>query len=319
MNKVSKVYKIMATTAIAGLLLGGTIFEPTTTFAAKNKKVTDTKTKSVKNNSNKASMTQNGITLSATNVSYDGNFIQFDLKRSGKGLKSGIAKFGLLKGHELKDQGSISKFKILIDDKSINKKGEYNSLMGYSLLPGATSDTVKVTIYDTSGYGEQFYSLPDKFKLSFEINLVGTKQLFKLDIPVQSPAKSTKLLPKITKKYGDLSVSLNQINLTSKSARFNLIEQGLKEDERSDLFYEFFDDNGVVLNKNSFQGAATIDGKKYNDIILQNVNKNSKSVTIKAFKIVLENPNDLTSVKIDENGEMVKQYIQELEMKVDLK
>jgi hypothetical protein len=89
-SKMNKVYKVMASTAIAGMLLGGAVFEPATLFAAGKKQTTTVNKATSKNDAKKVSMTQNGITLTATKATYDGNYVQFEIKRSGGGLKSGI-------------------------------------------------------------------------------------------------------------------------------------------------------------------------------------------------------------------------------------
>lgn len=60
----------------------------------------------------------------------------------------------------------------------------------------------------------------DKFKLTAKITLEGVDKPYTLEMPMQqSVEKATALKPNMTKKHGNLSVTLSKLNLTSDSSR----------------------------------------------------------------------------------------------------
>lgn len=318
----SKVIKVMATTAIAGMLLGGAVLEPTTMFAASKKQAAVTKA-NVQHQDRKVSMTQNGVTLAVTKSVFDGNHVQFEVKRSGGGLTSGITEGGW--DEESQDyvysNGAIKDIQIFIDGKSIYTFGDLTKRPSLGWKEGATPDIAKITLVDPSWLGENSYSFPDKFKLTAKITLEGTKQPFTLELPMQLTNKANTLQPKITKKHDGLSVTVNKVNATTQSTRLQVIEKGVPQDQHSDLNYEIVDDRGVVVEMITEFGTNNNKAADwYRNIVLEGLDKDVKSITIKPFKVELENPDQASgSFKVDENGERVKHYVKELEMKIKVK
>lgn len=322
-TKRSKVVKVMATTAIVGMLLGGALFEPTTTFAAGKKQVTTTTKVNVQNQDKKVSVTQNGITLTVMNTIFDGNHVQLEVKRSGGGLTSGITEGGWDKEQQdyILSKGAIKSIEIFIDGKSIHTLGDIANRPSLSWIKGAANDIAQITLVDPSWLGEQLYSFPDKFKLTAKITLEGTKEPFTLELPMKLTDKANPFHPKVTKSHDGLSVTVNKVNTTTKSTRIQLIEKGVKQEESSNLHYEIVDDRGVVLEMISGFGTNNKKtGDWYHNFVMEALNKDVKSITIKPFKTELEDPEKTTgSYKLDENGNIVKHYVKELEMKVTVK
>lgn len=322
MNK-SKVVKMMASTAIVGMLLGGALLMPTTMFAAGKKQVTTTTKANVKNQNKKVSVTQNGITLTVMNTIFDGNHVQLEVKRSGGGLTSGITEGGWDKEQQdyILSKGAIKNIEIFIDGKSIHTFGDIANRPSLSWIKGAANDIAQITLVDPSWLGDQLYSFPDQFKLKAKITLEGTKEPFTLELSMQLTNKANTHQPKITKSHDGLSVTANKVNTTTKSTRIQLIEKGVKQDEPSNLNYEIVDNRGVILEMIS--GFGTNNNKTgdwYKNFVVEGLNKDVKSITIKPLKYELENPDQSTgSFKVDENGNPIKHYIKELEMTVKLK
>jgi hypothetical protein len=324
-TKGSKMIKVMATTAIAGMLLGGAVFEPTTMYAASKKQATTVTKANVQNQAQKVSMTQNGITLTATKSIFDGNHVQFEVKRSGGGLSSGLTERTWDKEQQenIYSEGAIKNIQIFIDGKSINDFGGIGQRPSLGWKQGADLDTAQITLIDTSWLGDyQLYAFPNKFKLTAKITLEGTQQPFTLELPMQLTNKANTLQPKITKSYDGLSVTANKVNTTTSSTRLQLIEKGVEKNKSSNLMYEFVDDNGVVLDWIGGLGSNSHNKAEdwYINYVIKGIDKDVKAITIKPFKGELVNPEKTSGqFKVDENGNLIKNYIKELEMTVKLK
>lgn len=318
---MNKVYKVMATTAIAGMLLGGAVFEPATLFAAGKKQTTTVNKATSKNDAKKVSMTQNGITLTATKATYDGNYVQFDVKRSGGGLTSGILdqRWDQKKQESIVPKGAIKNIEVLIDGKTMDSFRDRGGIL-LAWTKGTTNDTAKIFMVDPSFSGEKLYAFPNKFKITAKITLEGTKQPFTLDLPMKLINKVNTLQPKITKNHDGFNITVNKINITLESTRIQLIEKGIEQGPlaKSDLTFEIVDDRGVKLQQISGLGSNKYSKNDdfYHDLVLEGLDKNVKSFTIKPLKYERTTTG---GYKSDKNGEPVKSYVKELEMKVKVK
>ncbi|GGH46649.1 hypothetical protein GCM10008014_09430 [Paenibacillus silvae] len=88
------------------------------------------------------------------------------------------------------------------------------------------------------------------------------------------------------------------------------------------MMYEFVDDSGRQLDYLTAFGTDDNNKEKalYHDIVLTPIQANAKSITIKPFYPEMEVPGATNGAyKLDADGEIVKNYIEELEMKVPLK
>lgn len=310
----------MASTAIVGMLLGGAVFEPATLFAAGKKQTTTVNKASSKNDVKKVSVTQNGITLTATNAVYDGNYVQFDVKRSGGGLKSGILDQRWDSNEKFTGpKGAMKNIQVLIDGKNIDSFREKGGI-SLAWIKGASNDTAKIIMVDSSFNGEKLYSFPNKFKLTAKITLEGTKQPFTLELPMQSTNKVNTIQPKITKNHDGFNITANKINITSQSTRIQLIEKGIEKGPlaTSDLTFEIVDDRGVKLKQITQIGTNNYskNGDWYHTLVVEGLNKNVKSFTIKPIKYERTTTG---GYKSDKNGEPVKSYVKELEMVIKVK
>lgn len=319
---MNKVYKVMVTTAIAGMLLGGAVFEPTTLFAAGKKQTTTVNKAASKNDAKKVSMTQNGITLTVTKAIYDGNYVQFDVKRSGGGLKSGVLDQRWDENQQkiIGSKGTMTDIQVLIDGKNLDSIGGSGESPSLFWIKGTTNDTAKIIMVDPSFSGEKLYSFPNKFKITAKITLEGTKKPFTLELPMQLTNKVYTIQPKITKSHDGFNITANKINTTPQSTRIQLIEKGIEQGSlaTSDLTFEIVDDRGVKLKQ--IEGFGTNkyskNGDWYHTLVVEGLNKNVKSFTIKPLKY---ERTATGNYKSDKNGEPVRSYVKELEMKIKVK
>lgn len=332
---MKKTYKVMTTAALMGMLVGGTAWGAVEAAGSAGAKVQTANSAVAQASAAKAdSVTQNGITLTVSKALYDGNYVSLTLQRSGKGYTGGITdgKFNEATEEYERPKGAIEKIEMFIDGKSIYEfggggLGERPSL-GWG--PPSTPDTLEVKMVDPSWIGSDGMTspaFPDKFKLTAKITLKGVDQPYTFDFSLQKNAENLQALkPNLTKKRGDYSVTLSKLNATSTSTRIQLIEKGLKKGEHSHILYEVVDDQGNLLDQKSGLGTdeKNKNGDMYTDYVFSPPAKEAKSITIRAFEpdFVPDNPDDPSSpgiYKTDSNGKMIKNYIKELEMTVNIK
>ncbi|WP_339272516.1 DUF5643 domain-containing protein [Paenibacillus sp. FSL W8-0426] len=324
---MNKIYKVMTTAALTtGLLLSGAAWgmKPATVEAeAKIPAVQSNATQAGKT----AEITQNGITLGVNEAFYDGNYIKISLQRSGNNLVGGItdSKFDEKTQDLIHEKGAIKNIQIFIDGKDMYKigGGSLGKRPSLGWRPGSTPDAAIIELNDPSWLGGQEFAFPDKFKLTAKVTLEGVEQPYTFDLPMQKTAdKSIVLKPNVTKKSGKVTLNLSKMNLTSTSSRVQLIEKGYESGKPSDLMYEFVDDQGNELDFLSGFGTDenNKDGDMYHDYVLSPLGKDAKSITLRVFKPEFKEPGATSGAyKLDENGNIVKHYIKELEMTVNVK
>lgn len=321
--------KIMAVTALtAGLLVGGGAwgYQAATVDAAasqtageKGKTATASKAKSIR-------VTQSGITLEVAKAQFDGNFIDISLNRSGKELKSSFVHRGTKdEGSAQIEHGSIESIDGFINGKSILELGGggLGQRPGLKWGPGAAPESARILLTDASWLGGKGYTFPGKFQLKLKVKLTGVDKPYIVELPMQRTAdKPVLLTDSLTKQAGNLTLELGKISLTSTSTRIQLIGKGGTTEELFGMMYEVVDDSGRQLDWLTAFGTDVNNKEKalYQDIVLPPIHGDAKSITIKPFYPEMEVPGEASGAyKLDADGEIVKNYIEELEMKVPLK
>ncbi|WP_175495231.1 DUF5643 domain-containing protein [Paenibacillus sp. cl141a] len=308
----------MSTAALAAMLLGGTVLGHAD--AAADKASVSSNSAQIMAAASAITVTQSGITLRVTKAVYDGNHVSITIKRSGKGFTGGITegKRDSKTGEYIMEKGSISNMSILIEGTSIHETGSLAQKPSLSWQAGADPNTAIITLTDASHLGGNIKAFPDKFKLNATISLEGVSKPFKLDIPIKKgSSKPIVLKPNVTKKSNGLSMTLNKAALTTTSTRLQLILKGPGKDSIS---FDVVDDQGRQLNMISGRGSDENNkkGDYYYDILLDALGKNVNSLTIKPFKPELK---DETSgqYKLDSKGNIIKQYMKDIEIRLLVK
>lgn len=318
----------MTTAALTGMLIGGAAWAiPSLADHAAAAKAPDIQNIAAQKAVKTAGITQSGITLKVSKAVYDGNYINISLQRSGKGLVGGMTdrKFDEKTEKEMVEKGAIKDIQILINGKNIYDLG--GGSMGkrpdMRWGPGSARDTAIIHLSDPSWLGGQQYSFPDKFKLTAKITLEGVSKPYTFDLSMQKSAdKAIALKPNLTKTYDKMTVNLSKLNLTSTSSRVQLIVKGLEKSKHSDISYEFWDDQGNKLDGFSGRGSDENNkaGDMYHDFVLSPLGKNAQSIIIKAYKPEFAEAGATSGAyKLDADGNIVKSYVKELEMKVKVK
>lgn len=319
-------YKVMSSVALASMILGGAAWgtaQAASQTATKAQVSTSSSTQNVSKTI--ASVTQGGITLGVTEALYDGNYVSIALQRSGKELTGSITggKWDEKINEYVQDKGAINKMEVFIDGKSIYEYGggELAKRPSLGTKPGATADSAFMIISDASQLGSNLEAFPDKFKVTAKISLEGVDKPYTLEIPIQKSTDTPFVVkPNLTKKSGNLSMTLKQVHATSTSSRLQLVLKG--QEKNSTILHDFVDDKGNKLDLISGKGTDenNTNGDYYYDFILDALDKDTKSITIKSFTPEFKEPNATHGeFKLDSNGEIVKDYIQELEMTVPVK
>ncbi|MBX4151943.1 MULTISPECIES: DUF5643 domain-containing protein [Paenibacillus] len=322
---MKKAYKVLSTAALAATMLGGAAWGNAEAAATKTA-VTKTAVQKTENSKQAviASATQGEITLSATKAIHDGNHIQIIIERSGKELSGEITgKYD----PELEDviyaEGAINNLDVLIDGKPLHSLG--NALADRPDLRWGTvgNDAIQISLSDASWLGKNIKPLPDKFKLTANVYLEGTKKPFKLNIPIQKSAeKPVVLQPNVTKTSGKMTMTLKKAALMSTSSRVQLILKGYEKnrEEYQSISYDFVDDQGNKLEMISARGTDenNKNDDMYYDFILEKLDKDVKSITLKPYKPEFIEGNS-GPYKLDSDGNVIKHYIEDLEMTFSVK
>ncbi|MGF6352412.1 hypothetical protein ABIE27_000308 [Paenibacillus sp. 4624] len=318
--------KMIAVTALAtGLLVGGGAwgYQATTVDAAAAQATGEKGKNAIK--ADAVRVTQSGITLEVKKAVFDGNLIDISIDRTGKGLKNSFVYNGAGDESKPMDEGTLESIDVYINGKSIMELGGktlgQRPNLGWG--PGDHSKSVRVKITDPSWLGGKGYTFPEKFQLKLKVKLAGVDKPYIVELPMQKTAdKPVVLTDSLTKQAGNITLELGKISLTSTSTRIQLIGKGDTTEQLSRILYEFVDDSGRQLDWWTAFGTDVNNKEKalYKDIVLTPINGDAKSITIKPFYPEMEVPGATSGAyKLDADGEIVKNYIQELEMEVPLK
>lgn len=321
---MKKIYKVMTMTAIVGVLFSGTSFHVSAADFSSSKLVMNdiaatNKTKSVA----KSSATQDGITLTVTEAKYDGNILSLSLKRSGKKFTTGITERAFDEKGEVYAavNGAIESIIATVNGKSTRQGNLHDSP---SLIWNGTQDdpdTVMLRLVDPSWLGGSGAAFKDKNNVTFEISLGGQKEPLFINTVINNTSKAKLIKPNITKKYNSTSTTLNKLNATSESIRVQLSQKNTKG-EFSNIRYDLVDNKGQVIEVNYELGitSPSNDDTLTTDLIFTGLSKDTKSITLRGFTTEMEETGAKTGgYKLDKNGKVIKNYIKELQFKVNLK
>ncbi|WP_339323289.1 DUF5643 domain-containing protein [Paenibacillus sp. FSL W8-0194] len=313
---MKSIYKVMSAAVLASCVLGGAAWG--TAYAAQAQA-----TKSAS-----GTVTQQDISLRVSKATYDGNVVQLEVERNGKGLVGGMTdwKWDDQKQESVQEKGAITSLELFINGISANAYGGSKlwERPNVTWQAGSGPDKALITMADATYLGDiaSLKALPDNFKLTAKITLKGVNKPYTLNVPVQKNAGTVqKLNPNITKKSGKTSITFKKANVTSHSARLQLIVTGV--DANTTMLYDFYDDQGRKIEQLSGGRGTDENGAKgvmYHDFFLDMQGKNIKSITIKPAKPVFEEPGATSGAfKVDDQGEVVMEYLKDLEMTAKIK
>ncbi|MDU8674750.1 DUF4179 domain-containing protein [Paenibacillus polymyxa] len=281
------------------------------------------------------SVTHDGITLTLSDVLYDGTRLSFSIERQGENMP----------------EGSISPYVPMDAESSGNNEWlkahqvpEKDQLKGYFKHPEVQINGKKVDsqqfIYGddphkkNSVVGEfmQLGSLPDEFVLTVKTSMTGINEPYEFKVPVKIDNTMIVVQPNETKTSNNFSYTVKELKATSTTTRLVLDSTGevpASQEQTGEyaptmMYYDIADDQGNILEQRKFGYFHSKPKTKYHvDELYDALKPNTKYVTIKPFTLTVK-PTDWSIVGQvnDKVGNEVKKgdktYIKELEMKISV-
>ncbi|WP_342554995.1 DUF4179 domain-containing protein [Paenibacillus sp. FSL R7-0652] len=281
-------------------------------------------------------ITKDGVTLTLTNVLYDGTRLSYTIERSGEHLPQKVTSPYIPMDSE-----------IISGDKEWKKSRqvpEQDQEKGYVTLPKTFINNEALKAF--SGFGDDIGnsnavfveytnlgSLPNEFELTVRTKVTRVDEPFEFKVPVKISDSKLVVQPNETKSYENFSYTLQKIESTVTNTRLILESKG-KVPAASEqtgkyaptmMYYEIIDDQGKVLNQRQLGFFHRAPDLEYQvDELYDAISPNAKSVTIKPYTFTVNTDNwRVVGEKLDEKGRVIssgdKTYIKELEMNVTLK
>jgi len=267
-----------------------------------------------------------GITLKSTGYIYDGTRISVALQREGK------TDDGLL-GEILSNGDRVTGGKGVIKDIKMLVNGENYFVGRYILEEGENGDSAILNFNDSLPFGTGTSGHPgdlgrpalgESFELTLQVNMTGADQPYVLKFPVKKNTENLVLNPQSVKSHDGFSLTLDKLELTPISTRLTMTGEGefksLGEEYQIPDKYLYagkhafgvhiFDENNNRVDDLYENSMNIIDGKYHIDFLFTPFKEKPKSLTMKPYVQKV----DRSSGKFGE-----KEYISELEFKVDLK
>lgn len=280
-------------------------------------------------------VTKDGVTLTLTNVLYDGTRLSFSIEREGEIFPENAASPYI--PMDAKMEGG--------DDEWITSRKipEEKQEKGYIKSPEILINGQKVTLFGSFGddpsnlnavFAEytEVDSLPNEFELTVRTEVTRVDGAYEFKVPVKLDQSKLTVQPNETKSSGDFSYTVKKLESTATSTRLVLDSKGevpaspeqTGEYAPTMMYYEIVDDQGKVLEQRRLGFFHSKSLTEYHvDELYAAISPNAKSVTIKPFTFTMK-PADWSVVgeKLDDNGKIIsngdRTYIKELEMNVPL-
>ncbi|WP_366294231.1 DUF4179 domain-containing protein [Paenibacillus sp. AN1007] len=267
-----------------------------------------------------ASATHDGITLRIPELVYDGTRLSMVVTRDGEKRGGGILD-QISTGNGTKPKypkGAIHSFEAQIDGRPIDRQDNgWN--MGLAAKPTSDPNTA---IYEltTRSVTKQFTSeLPDAFTLTIQVGLEGVEEQFKLELPVRK--QQAKVISTIQKsrEWKGHKLILSEIQFTPITTQVLLSVVSDDQKWQRRLWFELWDDRDNVLGLIGGYGAYETDraGELRHNVLFERLAKAPSSIKLKSFIPEMEDSSSSSgSFKLNERGEVIKNYINELEITV---
>lgn len=268
-----------------------------------------------------ASVTHEGVTLRIPQLVYDGTRLSLAVTREGGGFASGIFDFESTGNGEpgIYPEGAIKSVDVYIDGEAIyNFAGGRKVHWGGKKTPDRNSAIYQLTAFPKL---DEAPILPDEFQLNIEFRLEGISEPFAFELPIRKNAETLVQSPLDTREWKGNKVTIEQIQFTpiTTNVKLNVLSNN-KEAKllRSQLIFEVWDDQGRKLDDVS--GAGIFKGDEMiSEFLFERFTGVPASLTIKAFLPEMEIPGAVSGkFKLDSEGEIIKNYIKELEITIPL-
>ncbi|MGR6904284.1 DUF4179 domain-containing protein [Lysinibacillus sp. BSL11] len=257
-----------------------------------------------------ASMTQEGFTLSVSEVAYDGTRVSIAIERPYKEDEK----------EALMD--CISNYNLFINDEPINSfaPSESNSISPF-MYSGKDNASAIIEFSDLRNQGGQPF--PEQFDLTIQAFVRGIEDPIEIDIPVKNKVKDyVALAPNISRQYDNIHLTLEKVKLTpvttsittrmvltdnsTFTGNLTLLTMGIDIIDEYGREIEVIGGNGW----NATNGNIHLDDLRYTPF--ESV---PKTITLKPY-IHLFKENEKGMFQLDKNGYPKIRYIPELEITI---
>ncbi|MBU5356232.1 DUF4179 domain-containing protein [Paenibacillus barcinonensis] len=281
-------------------------------------------------------ITKDGVTLTLTNVLYDGTRLSYTIERAGEHLPQKVPSPYIPMDSEVVSGDN--------EWKKSRQVPEQQQQKGYVTAPETFINNEELKSFrsygDDIGNSNAVFaeytnlgSLPNEFELTVRTKVTRVEEPFEFKVPLKISDNKLVIQPNETKSHENFSYTLQKIESTVTNTRLILESTG-KVPASSEqtgkyaptmMYYEIVDDQGKVLNQRKLDFFHRAPDLEYQvDELYDAISPNAKSVTIKPYTFTVNTDNwGVVGEKIDEQHKIVssgdKTYIKELEMDVTLK
>ncbi|GBF78246.1 hypothetical protein PA598K_06864 [Paenibacillus sp. 598K] len=266
-----------------------------------------------------ASVTQDGVTLSVSEIAYDGTRLSLLVSRDGAGFEG-----GLLDSHTVQDVsgsvttypiGAISEMDIRIDDIPVHDYA-MNQRPGLMMKPTASPDTIVLELHNYGWLEEQGLRLGESFDWSGSFKIEGVDDPFVLQAPVHVNTETVRMSIDETREWNGYRLQLRQLTFSPLTTSLQTRIEGLDTDD-APIRFELWDEQDSILT--AIGGLGVHDGAGLggsdDELLFDRLPHASEHLTLKAFRPIVE-PDG--TYRTGPEGELVKRYIPELEVEIPL-
>ncbi|WP_226001378.1 DUF4179 domain-containing protein [Paenibacillus sp. BJ-4] len=282
------------------------------------------------------SVTHDGITLTLSDVLYDGTRLSFSIERKGENMPETSMSPYLpmdaitensdeewVKKHKVPEKDQLKGYFKFHPEVLINGKKVDSDLYSYGDDPEKKNSVV--------GEFMQLGSLPDEFELTVKTSMTGVNEPYEFKVPVKIDNTMIVVQPNETKTSSNFSYTVKELKSTSTTTRLVLDSTGevpASQEQTGEyaptmMYYDIVDDQGNILEQRKFGYFNSKPKTEYHvDELYDALKPNTKYVTIKPFTLTVK-PADWSIVGEGKgaDGKLKrgdKTYIKELEMKIPL-
>lgn len=249
------------------------------------------------------------ITVTVPEVVYDGNRVSLSLIRAA----------GSSASMSLRDQ--ISDIDIWVDDVNVQASESGNHIPIFS-FPGADDNSAIIEFVDLGNQGGE--SFPDQFKLTLRLSMNGFSDPLSLSVPVtMTSGDHIEIEPSISKDDGDLTFSLKRIELTPITTNITTaisLPEGVAYDAITNgIAFDVLDESGNKLQ--TLTGIGRSDAVRntfISDTRYQPFAEVPEKIIIRPYKYIYNDSSNTTFAK-DENGNIIVEYLPQLDIEISLK
>ncbi|MBP1906768.1 hypothetical protein J2Z32_003432 [Paenibacillus turicensis] len=267
------------------------------------------------------SQTHDGITLKVPHAIYDGIRLSVAVQREANNYSGGIFDREVVgKGFDTKHiypKGAINKFNILINGKSTFEPAILSKF-------GMRTNDPDLAIFQvTEDTKFQKRQLPDQFTLTLILGVEGAKTPFTFEIPVQKQTEQLTYPLSVTKQSADYKLELATIQFTpiTTKVKLNIVLENAIKNRLKDykLLYELWDDKGPLQHFSAGIVRMGDQGVITQELLFDRFEEIPQEIILRPFLPELVDPSkESGQFKVDANGEIVKHYVKELEIRIPI-